>query len=672
MPLVLRSAGGGIASAARLVVCLFLVFGLIAPAPAVAGDELSPRLFFSDEDIPELRERITRRPYASMFAEVQSLADASAGQPYDRYDSGYHARNNAYAYVLTGDSTYAQRALGFCQGLITDDEAWAQDHFKGLTRAMMGLSVAVTYDMCKDAWDESDRQVVSREIKNMGDSLMRSGGAGWPSGPGNNWRAVRYSAAGMCYLSTDEPVTDPDMNVQTAYDQVVTYFKANLSEQENARGWNPEGIGYNIYPATFWAPFNLAVNRADSGKNFLDEVPAVKYTLPSTVTPTLAIDRGDRLGYKPDWSDGSTTWSPQGTAGLMFPNSRDDYVPALKWQYDRLCGAEGDRHWDTDRAGGIYSILYYPDDVEAKNPADVWGLNYVDPVHGMVMYRNAYRDADDVVAMHNAKQRRPSQTHAGPDLNSFRIIGLNTVWVTGDGRYYTDADPRGQTALFPDDPDTWDYHDGTLGELVDYSFASDGSGYSIIDGSSVGTTDHRRRFIADYNEATGAEAVFVVADTSSNGEYWRLSTGGMNTVTTNDDGFVITSPDGHKLIATVLYAGMEDVSWFEPVGAVQVSTSTWSRHWDFPYEGETYDTNTCIDLEAFEGDVLVVMTLVRDGEDAPIVSSEGGGIFRTIHVGDQTYRLTPDGIEIQHMVPEPVSMALLSVGAFGLLAHRQR
>lgn len=649
---------------------IFAVGTIVLSTVPVVADDPSPRLFFSADDIPALRQRITQEPYASMFAEVQSLADASAGQPYDRYDSGYHGRNNAYAYVLTGEASYAQRARDFSMGLIADDEAWAQDSFKGLTRAMMGLSVAVAYDMCKDAWTADDRDTVSSAVKDMGDSLMRSGGLGWPSGPGNNWRAVRYSAAGMCYLATDESVTDPSMNVQTAYDQVVTYFGANLSEDEDARGWNPEGIGYNIYPATFWAPFNVAVNRADSDKNFLDEIPAVKYTLPATVTPTVAIDRDGRLGYKPDWSDGSTTWGPQGAAGLMFANSKGEYIPALKWQYDRLCGADGDQHWDTDRAGGMYSILYYPEDVDAENPADVWGLGYVDPAHGMVMFRNDYQDSDDVVAMHNAKQRRPAQTHAGPDLNSFRIIGLNTVWVTGDGRYYTNADARGQTALFPDDPETWDYRDGSLGELVDYFHAPDGSGYSVIDGSSVGTTDHRRRFIADYNEATGAEAVFVVADTSSDGEYWRLSTGGMNTVSTNDEGFVITSPDGHRLIATVLYAEMEDVWWFEPVGAVQVSTSTWDRHWDFPYEGESYETNTCIDLKAFEGDVLVVMTMVRDGEDAPLVSSEGGGVFRTIHVGDQTYWITPDGIEFENVIPEPATVTLLVMGTAGLLTRR--
>ncbi|MFW6066092.1 MAG: PEP-CTERM sorting domain-containing protein, partial [Planctomycetota bacterium] len=392
---------------------------------------------------------------------------------------------------------------------------------------------------------------------------------------------------------------------------------------------------------------------------------AVEYTLPATVTPTVAIDRNGRLGYKPDWSDGSTTWSPQGTAGLMFPNSKDEYAPAIKWQYDRLCGPEGDQHWDTDRAGGMYSILYYPEDTEAQDPADVWGLNYVDPAHGMVMFRNAYQDSDDVVAMHNAKQRRPWQTHAGPDLNSFRVIGLNTVWVTGDGRYYTNADPRGQTAMFPADPETWDYHDSSTGELVDHFFAPDGSGYSVIDGSSVGTEDHRRRFIADYNEATGAEAVFIVADTSSNGEFWRLSTGGMNNVATSDDGFEISSPDGHKLIATILHAGEDGEGYY-------VSTDTWERHWEFNYEGEVFDSNKCIDLKAVEGDLLVVLSLVREGQSAPTVSSEGDGVFRTVNVGDQTYWISSDGIEIEHVVPEPATMTMLSISAGLLLIHRRR
>ncbi|MFW6061768.1 MAG: hypothetical protein ACOC93_03065, partial [Planctomycetota bacterium] len=607
---------------------------------SASAQATGPKLFFSSDDVAGLRERATREPYASMLEEVRALADGHPDDPYDpdvqndAYTASYHARNHATVYLMTGNQAYAERAKRYTLQLINDESKWAVDRYRSLTRSMTAIGAGVSYDLCKDAWDADARQQVSAALQEMGDSLMRSGGSGYNYN--NNWRAVRYSGAGLSYLASDETVAAGQ--ITGAYDEVAGYLQHMHTTEPEARGWNPEGINYLQYPAGFWAPFNQAVNRWDADYDLLEATPGAPHTMWTQFVGTVPIRRMEgQAGWMPAFSDGHTNWHTDGAASLTFPNVDSRYLPGLKWQYDRLVGetGTGDGSWDTSRAGGLYGLLYYPEDVEAKNPRDTWGLNYVDPTMGMVMYRNRYRDEEDLAAWHRTKDVHPSGSHGGPDVNSLRIIGLNTQWVSGAGRYYTNLDPRGETTVFPGDPRNWtEMSVGEEGTLVDWETFADGSGWSVGTGSSVGTVGHTRRFVADYSGISGADALFVIGDMSENGQWWRLNTAEFNDVTLTEDGFVLTSPDGHKMYGEVLH-GDEST----------LRTGTFTRHWEMDYEGAEYPDNEWIDLYSEDGDFLVVLTAMEDGAEPPTITDVGDGFEHVIMVGDQ--RIDLYGQEVQ-------------------------
>jgi eukaryotic-like serine/threonine-protein kinase len=54
----------------------------------------------------------------------------------------------------------------------------------------------------------------------------------------------------------------------------------------------------------------------------------------------------------------------------------------------------------------------------------------------------------------------------------------------------------------------------------------DGGGHVVaeIAANNVGTANQKRRFVADFGKASGADAVYVVCDTSDNGNFWQLCT----------------------------------------------------------------------------------------------------------------------------------------------------
>ncbi len=670
-PLSLRCGRGTRWTRSALAVALVV-------ASVAAGASAQPRLFFDSGDIATLRLRVsTQEPYQSMWNALMAIPNIEP-DPADpdpdpdktrRYEYSYNARNNAMRYVLTGNTAYADAAKTYTLWLVNDTR-WADPSYRALTRSMAAYGAAIAYDLCKDAWDTTTNDLVSQKLVDMGASLRASGGGGYPSGWGNNWRAVRYCGMGMCYLATDSvDETTRAAEVQHAFDKTVDYFDANLSTDPDAMGWNPEGGGYTFYPASFWAPFNAAVKRYNPAMDFLAENVAVQHTLVAANFVALPYDRGPswygtRYGFHPDYSDDNPHWDPQGVGGAWFQNVAPVDIGPMKWIYDHFLGSAVGGTYDTDRAGVLYSIVYYPDDVPAENPADVWGLTYMDPAFGITAFRNRFQDADDFVAQLNAKERAPSQTHKGADCNGFRLGGYGTLWAVGSGRT---SDPRGQTTVFPYDPETYDsgnknayVNTGALGQLIAFHGRDPGDGYAIATGSSMHTTDHKRRMIVDYSGLSGSDAVFVIADTSLDGTWWRLNTLETNSVVTTADGFIITNPDGDSLYGTVLLGD-----------TTTLRTGRFTRGSGFGFEGVSYDENVWVDFNSPTGQFLVVLVAVEDGGVPPEVTWSGSTLDDavTIHVGSQWFTIDDEVIDAFSWQPQPPVVAVTAPDGGAALAH---
>lgn len=599
----------------------------------ITGAQEGPRLLFSKDDVAGMRNKLSEEPYKSMYEKLlqKAAVDPSENPGSYNYNFAYHAIDNAFLYTLTGEPQYATKAYESVSFLVSQEE-WADDSFRALSRAMHAKGVSLAYDMCKNAWSAPVDSFVSEKLVEMGASLYRFGGQGWPSGPGNNWRAVRYGASGLCYLSADY-ISDSsrESEVARSADMVLSYFNANLSSEPGGNGWNPEGIGYVIYPAGFWAVFNAALQLHYPEMNFLNRHPHVKNTLTTIYRGSTLINS---MGYHPDFSDDNPMLGGEGVHGLAFKNTDPELIPAMKWNYDRYVGLLGDKSFDSERGGLMFSYLYYPADLASRNPEYVFDLNYVDEDHGMLIFRNRFSDYDDIIAQHNAKGRAPTHCHAGADANGFRILGLGGFFATGAGRQGLKGSP-GQTTVFMTDPNFAPRSDKT-GNLIDYDFQGRGSGYSVIEGSSTLLPYHRRTFVADFEKESGYSAVFIVNDSTHYGQYWRINTPEFNTVAMDhsDSVFVITAPNGNYLFCKILKGDPQTLR-----------SSHYERGSGIIWDGSMFNNNNWVDFKSDSEEFLVLMVMGRSYFPYPEVKNIRSGNTDYIFIGERVFRIKGREVE---------------------------
>ncbi len=590
-----------------------------------------PRLFLDAEDIPALRERAKQEPYKSIVQALrQELPRAQKELERDLKVRSDRAvmydmtpRVNAALYLVTGDIRYADAAKKSCLKIV--EHSWFDDRrSKGLTRGAAAVTVAIAYDLCYDAWDEDTRKLMSDKLYAVSRSMGVSMGRGANNSLANNWAAVRYAGLGLAGLASDH---EKGMEqAKWAYPNLVRHLDANLGDN----GWNPEGVGYTNYPWQFTGPFGYAAHRAGIGDLREDVGKKLQMTLWHTMVQTVAIKANESsIGQRPDLADDHHRWGGGPAAAFAFFYSPDDLVPAVKWQYDRLCGLQGDKTFGSGWGGPFYALLLYPEDVEAKNPQEVQGLHFVDKSQGAVVFRNRFQDENDLVVLTNAKARPSRGGHSGPDANTFRIVGLDNLWVVGSGRTYNVG---GQTNLFPDPiPGRGK---GDLGKLLDLKLdEKTGGGYVKMSGSPTGVENHVRQFMVDYDNPA-AEAVIITHETSDNGKHWRLNTVEFNQITTQGNQFMIAGPNGNKLVGTVLTPKNPEfkTGTFER-GGVNMYTPV-------VYKGKDYKDNHWVQFEV-DGQATVVITLVRKGQAVPGVKDAGDGM---ILVGDVQYEVSDAGV----------------------------
>lgn len=652
-----------------------------------AGAQTHPRLFFDPADVAAYRAKAATAPWSDMLDAIEWNLERCLTTGYDSRGPNAHAMAALHLFRNSGPAPadWSEQSKLAALYLISAPDAsgnpvWAVNGYKSLTRAGRGLRVAIAFDICHSAWagqtipttfvagDGVTYTVpapyvgmdlnagVSLALKNNADSLVASGGSEWPGDTktANNWFAVRYGSALLSYLACDEPEAGWSANYNTCLNKLRTHYSANLTTRADTGGWNPEGVAYAQYPGYFTFPMLYALKKL-KGVDLTTEIPALNKTLWSTYQGLLSIDRysrttapGDtRLGWgkglRPDFTDDHNSWDPEGTAALAFAFAPEAYKPGLKWIFRRTCGDLGDRTWDCSSGNGLWSLLFYPNDLAEQNPANVWGKTWQCPSYGVYVFRNRYQDANDFVLQTHGNFRLNLGGHDGPDALTFRIYGLGVPWCVGSGRT---TDPRGQTSLFPADPETVTSMTKRLvPTLVDKFLRANGDGYTVmnIDTSDTGVDNQTRRIVTDYSGAAGAPGFFVVSDASNNGSHWRLNTPSFNTITTSGDTFTITSPDGHVMTAKVLWPT-----------SPSFRTGTFNRPPSFRYKDVNYSTgnaytttNKWIDFAGNgDGKFVVAIAITENGAPVPAISATGSGDQQTITAGTRTITLDGNSITV--------------------------
>ncbi|OPZ03451.1 MAG: hypothetical protein BWZ11_00059 [Bacteroidetes bacterium ADurb.BinA395] len=637
-----------------------------------------PRLFFSESDHAFYAHKATTEVGAEMITELQNqvalqkvTADTTAVGAKSQL-----AALSAFLYWVTKDDSYAQDALFYVKKVLADnDEKWADTKLKGLTSYNMGFLVAITYDWCYNAasW-LNERNLISQKIKLMADMIATNGGTEQNTAKASNWQGIRAASSLVCYLATDESYSTSNFNQMIK--KLTDYITDNYGDSVMSAGWNIEGLGYTYYPiGGYIGPAGIALERYKKELG-LRKYPSFVNTYWSVyASNSTALNLLDFGSFHPDFGDDNPHVTGEGVFGQSFYYLPPEMQQAAKYWYDKSIGAVRAKYkYDGYRLGTIWSFLYYPVDGIVSNPTSMAAVQtlHQDATtgNGYYLFRNKFENATDLIAQMYIKFRG-NKGHNGPDALTFRIIGNGAAWAIGGGRYgikvsatiNQDIYAHLMNTVYPNEPlqakigsvgCTSCSPNGNSGQLIGNPLLKpDGSGHVIarMDANNVWALNHKRWFVADYDSLkTQSKALYIVADSSQNGKYWQMITAVENTVTFNQDSFLITAPNGSSMRGVVLYADGQ-------TPAFKTGTSV---------RGSAFGTATdskFITVLRNNAKFIIVLTIVDAGKKHPFIQLSNGAFLQhsVVSVNGHTYKLEADNVLYDNQVQVSLPKASWSI-----------
>ena len=587
-----------------------------------------PFALVSAQELVELRTHFYQHPYNQLIEEMKKTeAEKQMEEPSLENDRLLVLTQTAL-FVATANEKWAEKAFSGIEKLAQDSMVVNNPFSFGLSRAAILRDLALAYDFCFPVWSDHQRKLTADVIYQLMLSVQASMGPQSNNRLESNWMAVRWGSVLLASV-----ILDDELNDRLDRRSIILAHRWDARERirDHVRyaytptGWFVESMGYQLYKGRFLWPALIAYQNSNPHLiDFEELVPNLLGSFRQHVTGTVAIPKVTDVGIRPDLAnDNAISVFEQWPFWLRLLNN--EKTPCLRWMHDHILQS-GPSQWPWQY---FYSLLFALPDAASINPQKGGLLNYLDPDMGVVMFRNRFRDENDIVATFNTSSIR-SGGHAGPDNLSFRISGLGGVWAVGIGRT---GDPTGQTTLFPGPEVNTLIRPLPAGKLLDVKTNPDnGSGYALGYGSCVGVENHFRYFLADYSVENGAEGVFLVLDNSDNGRIWRMHTPGFNSIEIIEDGVLITTPNQNTMKLSVPGINNPQIR----IDNVRYGGTTERHNPGIGFHGKRYFDNYLINI-ACEGDILVVITLQEADKPHPYVKLNDQ--MRTVKVGQKTFSL---------------------------------
>jgi hypothetical protein len=359
------------------------------------------------------------------------------------------------------------------------------------------------------------------------------------------------------------------------------------------------------------------------------------------------------------------TWRP----GLLWTWKRSDVLAAAD-KYKDVHAVSG----SYDALSTVMRFLSVPPGAVEKNPAEVMPRVYVDKQKGSYVFRNHWQDADDFVVQLCSNSGQAGGSWASAEAGVFRIAGLGAEWaVRGEGYGQGTARERLDSSQFIGIVDVADQNlpfGGRRGlpqaTITHSAVQEDGSGVVSMDMTPVylhqprtATVDAKKRpnkilgetlptirddgevtdlgikavrsFAVDYSRASGAPCLVAVADrlTGTKGSNtWVFVTDRANTVTCEQNAFVITAPGGATLRGTVVSPAQTTIRIAEHAYVQEINYRGSHNH-------RRFDTKLIqVAGQDRDQDFLVVMTIQKG--QAPAVTIAGKGAAARATVGQRS------------------------------------
>jgi len=462
---------GTIAAGCLLVLLLSsaVAYACLGTPPPPPGENVTPvatghpRLYFTADEVPALREKVAGEPYRSWFAGVQELA---RGTPFpkgpslsqqDLGDAARALRTNAFVYAVSGDEEYGLRAKEYLLEACTwpywqDADRIAHGQTVSYMSGTFQGSVAETYDWISPLLTDGERATVQQAMLTKSlEPLIRQHGTEMEARDfGTNRIALAQGGVGLAAM-----VLEDDLPGNLAVSAAAAIVHDTLLEQYFNRfdrdGAWAEGIGYLSYGLANDAGGSGAIYYAEAlrhttGENLFRHEKFSKS--PGFLVYFLPPDRRGESGAFGD-EDFSEVFRSAPAAALASRTGN----PLGQWYY---------RNAPLRSPDPVGDILFWEADLPEQAPESLPPSHWF-PDAGWVALRTGW-DADDTLAGFKAGPSTPGNVR--PEENSFlfdalgeRLVILPGMSSEGYGGNYWDwyAATVGQnTILLDGDPGSQD------------------------------------------------------------------------------------------------------------------------------------------------------------------------------------------------------------------------
>ena len=412
-----------------LALCATLALVPMGAAAQTLSAEVHPGLLFSAEDIPLLKERIQREPYATWWQTVLQRARTAPATFVDERAEVRYAKSLAFAWLMTDDAAFAERALAVMQGVAFPPRGGdlGEPHNEGEVVAQY----AVAYDILHPYAAANDPQALQAMRSILGEEADRL----WKGivigkvglGPFkvkirlhetphlDNWHIRAYGGLGLAAMALSE-YTSGEGTPQEWADRALEMVSSSLDFQIEGRdGGYAEGPFYSRYAADVYLPYLFALKNRTGLDLFAD--PKIEKTHKWSLN--LRLPNGRR------------------------PNIDDGHVDDFYGHYLAAVQASGGIHrWDWENnERGLYvrqfaemdAIALYDDSVPAQEPTH--GPSVFMPGAGDAVFRSDWSATATYMLLRgeNGTAREHGFAHEHPDGTSFVLYAAGEMLAVDAG-----------------------------------------------------------------------------------------------------------------------------------------------------------------------------------------------------------------------------------------------
>jgi hypothetical protein len=403
----------------------------------LAGEH--PRLFFRKPEIPRLRERAKTPEGQAILKRLRTLLDGADGdsmpsefnpnrgkQPdgsgrfHETAPSGkaytlWHSAGFGFLWQLTGERKHADLARRCVEAALDGardrDNRYSFRDPTGALRAGPSLgAIAMAYDLAYDGWEEEFRRKVALEIQDYRQGpfcSLEELARGARHQPSSNHWGCQIGGALLALLAVrGDPGVDAG-RVEKLLETAGRGIVRNVTE----------GFGDGGY---FWE--HAGPGQISSDTAFLPAVQAMKvaggldYVSPRSNVPNVTLIRvyellkkkggGTHYPLRHSSSYGTPAFEREGLSrggqvAQGFGAVRDEQRAALLWTYENVLEPDAGRR-SYDLLGpyphrAILALVNWPIGTPARNPAEVLPRVLHDRLQHYVVFRNAWKDENDIV-----------------------------------------------------------------------------------------------------------------------------------------------------------------------------------------------------------------------------------------------------------------------------------